>query len=61
VSLPARRPAETSAFAAALALLVCYVLGVDDPAVLAAAGIVIGGIPGIVTWSVVAYRSRSGP
>lgn len=55
-NLPQRRPAEVSAFAAALALLICYVLGVDDPAVLAAAGVVIGGIPGIVTWIVSSRR-----
>jgi hypothetical protein len=57
LSLPARRPAESSALAAALVVLIGYALGVDDPAVLAAAGVVVGGIPGSVTWLV--ERSRS--
>jgi len=51
-NLPARRPAETVGFAAGLAVLICYFLGVDDPGVLAAFAVVIGGLPGIVTWIV---------
>ena len=43
------RPAEWSAAAAAAALLIVSILGVDDPAVLTAIGIVIGAIPGTVT------------
>jgi hypothetical protein len=59
VKLPARRPAETASAGAALALLICYALGVDDPAVLVAAGIVIGAVPGVVTWLVELYRGKA--
>jgi hypothetical protein len=56
--LPQRRPAETTAAASSVALLICWAAGVDDPAVLAAIGIVIGFIPSAVTWLVVTIRSR---
>lgn len=55
--IAARRPAETTAAAAAIALLICSVLGVDDPAVLTALGIVIGFIPTLVTWIVTTVKS----
>jgi hypothetical protein len=55
--LVARRPAETTAVAGALALLICSLAGVDDPAVLTALGIVIGFIPTVVTWIVEMVRS----
>lgn len=48
------RPAEWSAAAAALALLIVSLLGVDDPAILTALGVVIGFIPTAVT-SIVEY------
>jgi hypothetical protein len=51
---PKTRPAEWTAAAAAIALLIVSILGVDDPAVLTALGIVIGFIPTAVT-SIVEY------
>lgn len=54
--LPARRPAETTAVAASLALLIASLLGLDDPAVLTALAVVIGFIPTIVTWIVTLVR-----
>lgn len=51
---PKSRPAEWSAVSAAIALLIVSLLGVDDPSVLTALGIVIGFVPaavtGIVEW-----------
>jgi energy-converting hydrogenase Eha subunit B len=52
------RPAETGGFAAAMAVLICYLLGVDDPGLLAALTVVVGTLPGIITWIVV--QSRKG-
>jgi hypothetical protein len=46
------RPAETTALAAAIVVLIAYFLGIDDPGVMAALTIVVGAIPGIVTWIV---------
>jgi len=57
--LPRERPAETTAAAGAAAFLICYLAGVDDPAVLAALGVLIGLIPGIVTW-IVTLRQPEG-
>ena len=51
-----RRPAETTAIAASVALLVARAFGVDDPAVITAIAVVIGFIPTIVTWIVVMAR-----
>lgn len=56
-SLPARRPAETSAAASALALLAARALGVDDADVVTALAIVIGLLPTAVT-AVVEWRRR---
>ena len=53
---PKTRPAEWSAAAAALALLIVSLLGVDDTAVLTALGIVIGFIPTAVTSAVEYFR-----
>ena len=53
------RPAEWSAAAGALALLIVSVLGVDDPAILTAIGIVIGFIPSAVTSIVEYLRAQS--
>jgi hypothetical protein len=55
--LPARRPAETTAAASAVALLICKALGVDDPDVLVALAVVIGFIPTVVT-SIVAWKQK---
>lgn len=49
-NLPSRRPAETSAVAAALALLIARLLGVDDADTVTALAIVIGFVPAAVTW-----------
>jgi energy-converting hydrogenase Eha subunit B len=46
------RPAETGSLAAALAVLICYLLGVDDPGVLAALVVVVGALPSVITWIV---------
>lgn len=51
------RPAETGAFAGALAVLICYLLGEDDPAVLAALTVVVGALPGLITWIVTMVRN----
>jgi len=56
--LPQRRPAETSAAAAAIALLIASVVGLDDPATLTALAIVIGFIPTAVTWIVTLVREK---
>jgi len=57
--LPARRPAETSAAASAVALLIASIAGLDDPAILTALAIVIGFIPAAVTWIVVLVRGQN--
>lgn len=57
---PQKRPAEFSAIAGSVAFLICYIAGVDDPAVLAALGTIIGFIPAVVTWIVVTVRSGKG-
>jgi hypothetical protein len=54
---PKQRPAETGAFAGAMAVLICYFLGVDDPAVLAALTVVVGALPGLITWIVTMVRN----
>ena len=57
-NLPTRRPAETSAVAGAIALLIAWIAGVDDVGVIAAIGVVIGFIPAAVTWLVVTLRGK---
>jgi len=59
-NLPTRRPAETTAVAASLALLIANILGVDNPETLTALAVVIGFIPAIVTWIVEMRRKGSG-
>lgn len=50
-SLPARRPAETSGVAGAVALLVARLLGfVDDADAVVALAMVLGALPAVVTW-----------
>lgn len=46
------RPAETGGVAAALALLVARIAGIDDINTVTAIAIVIGFIPAAVTWVV---------
>lgn len=58
-NLAKTRPAETTAAAAAIALLITKLLGVDDADVLVALGIVIGFIPAIVTWIVELVRGKT--
>lgn len=53
-----KRPTETgTGFGGALALLIVYFLGVDDPAVYLALGIVISALPSAITWLVELVRS----
>lgn len=49
-------PAETTAVAAALALLLGRLLGVDDVETVTALAVVIGFIPAVVTYIVNASR-----
>lgn len=44
-----KHPAETSSGAGAVALVVAYLLGVDDPEALVALGAALGLIPAAVT------------
>jgi hypothetical protein len=57
-NLPTHRPAETTALAASLVVLITYLIGVDDPGVIAALTVVVGAIPGIVTWIVELTRQK---
>lgn len=60
--LPRRRPAETTAAASAIALLIANLAGVDDPEILTALAVVIGFIPTVVTWIVdLRQKSSSSP
>lgn len=53
-----RRPTESiSSVATAAAFLTTYLLGVEDPTVYLALGIVFAAVPGIVTWIVTLVRS----
>jgi hypothetical protein len=47
-----KRPAETGGIAAAVALLVAHLLGVDDPTLVAALAVVVGFTPAAITWLV---------
>ena len=44
-----RRPAETAGVGGGLAVAVALLLGLDDPEVLAAAAVLIGAVPAVVT------------
>jgi hypothetical protein len=57
-NVPKSRPAETGAFASSLAVLVGYLAGIDDPGILAALTVVVGAVPGVITWIVVQARKR---
>ena len=59
VQLIKTRPAESSGVAAAIALLICNLLGVKDPNTLTALAIIIGFIPAAVTWIVELSRGKS--
>lgn len=50
-----RRPAETGGVAAAIALLVAHLLGVDDATVIVALAVVVGFVPAAITWLVVLF------
>lgn len=53
-----RRPAESvTGVAGALAFLVTYLLGVEDPTVYLCLGIVFSAVPSAVTWVVTLVRS----
>lgn len=41
-----------------MAVLITYVAGIEDPSVTAALVIVVGAVPGIVTWCVELFRRR---
>jgi hypothetical protein len=57
MNLPQQRPAETSAIAGAVALLLARIAGVDDPSTITAIAVVIGFIPAAVT-SIVVWNSK---
>lgn len=58
-ALPAQRPAETTAgVAAAVSVLICSLLGVEDPAIYGALVIIVGFIPAAVTWVVTLARKK---
>jgi hypothetical protein len=58
--LVGERPAESGGAAAGLAVLICYFAGVDDAAVLAALAVVVGALPGVITWIVTLARGDDG-
>jgi hypothetical protein len=49
---PRQRPAEFGGLAAAVVVLIAYSAGLDDPAVIAALTVIVGAIPGVITWIV---------
>lgn len=59
MNLPARRPAETGGVAGSVALLLAWALGVDDPAVIAAIGVLVGFLPAGITWLVEVMRHEA--
>lgn len=59
-ALASKRPAEVSGLAGAVVLLIAWLAGVTDPALIVALGVVVGSIPAMVTWSVVLLRGRKG-
>lgn len=52
------RPAETVGVAAAVAVLIAYFAGIDDPGLIAAMAVIVGFIPAAVTWCVELARKR---
>jgi hypothetical protein len=57
VPVVSNRPAETGAVAAALALLLARILGVDDVDTVTALAIVIGFLPAGITWLVTLIKN----
>lgn len=55
-----KHPAESLSLAAAVAILVVHLFGVDDPDVLGALIVVVGAIPAGVTFAVGIVRGRQG-
>lgn len=53
-----KRPAESGGIAAAIALLIAYAVGLDNPGVITAVAVVIGFVPAAITWLVVTIRNR---
>lgn len=53
-----KRPAETAGVATAIAAIIARIAGVDDPDVLTYLIIVVGAVPGAVTWIVELFRKR---
>lgn len=56
----ARRPAESTALGAAVALLIGKLAGLDDPETITALAVVVGAIPAVVTYFVSNARARRG-
>jgi hypothetical protein len=54
-----KRPAETITAAGAGAILLGWLLGIEDAEVLLALAVVLGGVPAAVTWIVEALRARA--
>lgn len=52
------RPAETGGIAAAFALLIAHVAGVNDAGTIAALAVVVGFVPAAITWTVGLIRTR---
>lgn len=61
VPQPASRPAETGGIAAALAVLVAHLFGLDDADLIVALAVVIGGIPAVITGIVASRRHDDYP
>jgi len=58
-AIATNRPAETGgALAAAIVVIISAIFDIDDTAVIAALTIVVGAIPGIITWIVTMRQSR---
>lgn len=55
------RPAETGGVAAAVALLISRLLGVDDVDTVVALGVVVGFVPAGITWLVTLIRPTPPP
>jgi hypothetical protein len=55
-NLPQKRPAELGGVAGAVAILLAWALGVDNPAIIAALGVVVGFVPAAITWTVATVR-----
>lgn len=52
MGLVSQRPAESGGAASAVALLIAYFAGVQEPGVVVAIGVVVGFIPAAITWAV---------